>query len=137
MIRFLVNTAIFLGSAALGLWVTSLIVDGFTVNWEGLVIAVVIFTVAQAILSPFILKMTNRYAQAFLGGVGLVSTFVALLLTTIFSDGLTIDGATAWVIGTLLVWLITALATWLLPLFLLKKAVEERRNGNGAGPRRP
>ncbi len=128
MIRFLVNTAIFLGSAALGLWITSLIVEGFDMQWQGLVIAVLIFTVAQAILSPFILKMTRRYAQAFLGGVGLVSTFVALLLTTLFSDGLVIDGATAWVIGTLLVWLITALATWLLPLFLLKEAVEEHKN---------
>ena len=32
-----------------------------------------IFSIAQAILSPFIFKMASRYASAFLGGIGLVS----------------------------------------------------------------
>lgn len=127
MIRFLVNTAIFLGSAALGLWVTALVIDGFSANWEGLLIAVLIFAAAQALLSPFIFKMTTKYANAFLGGVGLLSTFVALWVTTLVSNGLTIDGVSAWVLGTILVWLVTALATWLLPMIFLKNAVEERR----------
>ncbi len=127
MIRFLVNTAIFLGSAALGLWVTALIVDGFSANWEGLLIAVLIFAAAQALLSPFIFKMTTKYANAFLGGVGLLSTYVALLITTLVSDGLSIQTIPAWIFGTVLVWLITALATWLLPMIFLKNAVEARR----------
>lgn len=127
MIRFLINIAIFIGSATLGLWVTSLIIDGFDLTWQGLIMAVAIFTIAQAILSPFVLKMAHRYAQAFMGGVGLVSTFLALLITTIFSSGLQINGVVAWTLGTLCVWLITALATLLLPIFLIKEKVQDRK----------
>ena len=133
MVVFLIRVAIFLGSSALGLWVTSLLVDGFHLTVGGFLVAVVVFTVAQAILSPFIAKMANRYASAFLGGVGLVSTFVALLLATLLSGGLDITGGvTTWIASVVLVWLITALATLLLPLLFLR----ERRQG-GEGGRRP
>lgn len=127
MVRFLINALIFLGSAALGLWVTSLIVDGFEINFTGLLIATVIFAVLQSLLSPFIFKMTTKYASAFTGGVGLVSTFVSLLITSIITSDLTIDGATAWIASVVLVWLITALATWLLPLIFLRNQVEKRK----------
>ncbi|WP_296666314.1 phage holin family protein [Demequina sp.] len=127
MVRFLINALIFLGSAALGLWVTSLIVDGFEINFTGLLIATVIFAVLQSLLSPFIFKMTTKYASAFTGGVGLVSTFVSLLITSIITSDLTIDGATAWIASVVLVWLITALATWLLPLIFLRNQIEKRK----------
>ncbi len=76
-------------------------------------------------MSPLIFKMTAKNASALMGGVGLISTFIALWLTTIITgaDGLTITGASAWLFGTLLVWLITAIAGWVLPLIFLKKAV--------------
>ncbi|WP_062287597.1 phage holin family protein [Demequina phytophila] len=128
MVRFLINTLIFFGSAALGLWITSMVLDGFTIDFVGLLVAAVIFTVAQWILSPLIFKMATKYANAFLGGVGLVSTFVALLITSLVVDGLSIDGVGTWIAATVLVWLITALATWLLPMIFLKKAVENRRD---------
>jgi NhaP-type Na+/H+ or K+/H+ antiporter len=76
--------------------------------------------------------MTRRYAPAFLGGIGLVSTFVALLLANLLTDGLQISGAVTWVLATLVVWLVTALGTLLLPLLLLKKAT----SGNGPAARR-
>jgi len=127
MVRFLINTLIFLGSSALGIWVTSLILEDFTVNFVGLLIAAVIFTVAQGLLSPFIFKMTTKYANAFIGGVGLLSTFVALLITTLLVDDLAIDGVTAWVLGTILVWLVTAIATWVLPLIFLRNLAEDKK----------
>ncbi|WP_062310321.1 phage holin family protein [Demequina rhizosphaerae] len=127
MVRFLINTLIFLGSAALGLWITSLVLEGFQIDFLALVTASVIFTVAQWILSPLIFKMATKYANAFLGGVGLVSTFVALLITSLMVDSLTIDGVGTWIAATVLVWLITALCTWLLPMFLLKEAAEKKK----------
>jgi len=90
VIRLLLRTLVFLGSAAIGLLVASWLVPGMTLRPWGFVVAVVIFALAQAILSPFFLKMASRYATAFLGGVGLVSTFVALLLASTFSAGLSI-----------------------------------------------
>ncbi|MCJ0904174.1 phage holin family protein [Rhodococcus sp. ARC_M6] len=126
MISFLIRAAIFLGSAAVGILVASLILSGFSAPASGFITAVVIFAIAQSVLSPFIAKMAKRHAPAFLGGIGLVSTFVALLLAQIFSD-LQITGTTTWISATVIVWLVTALATLVLPLLFVRKKVQERK----------
>ncbi|WP_282947249.1 phage holin family protein [Cellulomonas endometrii] len=134
MIIFLIRVLIYLGSAALGLWITSLVLDGFHLSAGGFVTAVLVFTVAQAILTPFIAKITRQYASAFLGGIGLVSTFVALLIAQAISGGLEVTGGAAtWIAAVVLVWLVTALATWLLPFVFLRKRLEQRRAAAG-GP---
>ncbi|MCF6388975.1 phage holin family protein [Mycobacterium sp. MBM] len=121
MIRFLLRIAVFLGSSAIGLLVASWLVSGVTLRPLGFLTAVVIFTVAQAILSPFFLKMASRYASAFLGGIGLISTFAALFLASLFSSGISIRGLGSWVAATVVVWLVTAIATLVLPALVLKK----------------
>jgi hypothetical protein len=128
MVRFLINVAIFFGSALLALWLADMILEDFTLGYPmGLVVAAVIFALIQAILSPLILKMTAKYANALVGGVGLISTFVALWLTTIITgdEGLNISTAMAWLLGTLIVWLITAIAGWVLPLIFLRNRVKD------------
>ncbi|WP_457205037.1 phage holin family protein [Nocardioides sp. P5_C9_2] len=128
MIRFLVRTAIFLVSAAVGLLVAAAIIDGVDVTTSGFLTAVILFAVIQSILAPFIAKATARNASALLGGVGLLSTFVALWLTTLIGDSLTIDGGVGtWLTATVIVWLATALATLLIPLVLVKSGVEAAR----------
>lgn len=121
MIRFLLRVAIFLGSSAIGLLVAGWLVPGVSLSVLGFLAAVVIFTVAQGILSPFFLKMASRYASAFLGGIGLVSTFVALLLASLLSNGLSIRGIGSWISATVVVWLVTALATVVLPALMLRE----------------
>ncbi|CDO33207.1 phage holin family protein [Mycolicibacterium porcinum] len=126
MIRFLLRIAIFLGSAALGLLVAAWLVPGVSVSAWGFVATVVIFAVAQAILSPFFLKMASRYASAFLGGIGLISTLVALILASVLTRGLSISGIGSWIAATVVVWLVTAVATVVLPaLFLKQKAASK------------
>ncbi|MET0297857.1 MAG: hypothetical protein ABW024_10675 [Microbacterium sp.] len=132
MITFLIRAAIFVVSAFLGLVAANLILEGFYLHWSswwGIVLAVVIFAVLQSVLAPFLLKVTRRHAPALLGGIGLVSTFVALLIAVIVpAAGIGIDGPVAWIIGTLVVWLVTAIATWLLPPLFIKKKVSDRRD---------
>ena len=125
MVLLLLRAAIFLGSAALGLLVAAWLVPGVSVSANGFIVAVVLFALAQAILSPFILKMASRYAAAFLGGIGLVSTLVALILASIFTDGLRIEGLGSWVWATLVVWLVTAGATMLPPLLVLRNRTKD------------
>ena len=128
MIRFLIRTAIFIVSAAVGLLVAASVVDGVAVTAGGFVVAVVVFAVIQSVLAPFIAKVTAKNASALLGGVGLLSTFVALWLTTLLGDALTIDGgAGTWIAATVVVWLATALATLLLPIILVKAGLEAAR----------
>jgi len=121
VIRFLLRIAVFLASSAIGLLAASWLVSGVTLRPLGFITAVVIFTVAQGILSPFFLKMASRYASAFLGGIGLVSTFAALFLASLFSSGISIRGIGSWVAATVVVWLVTAIATLILPALVLKK----------------
>ncbi|MGD9962213.1 phage holin family protein [Nocardioides sp.] len=128
MIRLLIRTAIFLGSAALGLIAASLILDDFSISASGFIFVVVIYALIQSIISPFLMKVAAKNATAFLGGIGLVATFVALLVVTLIGDSLTIKGASTWILATLIVWLVTALASFLLPMFLIKNAVEARRD---------
>ena len=127
MVRFLIRVGIFVGSAALGLLVSWWLLSGFDINWAGFIVAVLVFAIAQSLLSPLISKLATRHAPAILGGVGLVSTFLALLLATVIADGLRIDGLLTWVLATLIVWLVTALGTWLLPLVFLKGRADDRR----------
>lgn len=126
MIRFLIRTAISLGTSALALLVCSWILPGFGLSLGGFLIAVIVFTIAQAVLSPFIFNIARKHASAVLGGIGLVSTFVALLIASLFPGGLHITGVATWILATLIAWIITALGTWLLPLVFLKKTVTKR-----------
>jgi hypothetical protein len=132
VIRFLVRSLIFLVSAAVGLLVAAWLVDGVAVTAGGFLVAVVLFAVIQSILTPFLAKVTATNATALLGGVGLLSTFVALWLTTLIGDSLTIDGGVStWLAAIVIVWLATALATLLIPLILVKFGVEAARARRG------
>jgi Mycobacterial 4 TMS phage holin, superfamily IV len=124
MKTLLLRAAVFLGSSAIGLVIAAWLIKGVSLSVYGFVVAVVVFSVAQAILAPFIAKMAKRYASALLGGIGLVSTLVALLLASLFSNGLRISGVGSWIGATVVVWLVSALATILLPMLLLKKKID-------------
>ncbi|WFR73653.1 phage holin family protein [Prescottella defluvii] len=124
MIRFLIRSAVFLGSAAIGILAAVWLVSGVSVTASGFITAVVLFAVAQSVLSPFILKVATRNAPAFVGGIGLVSTFVALVIASAFG-GLSISGWSTWILATIVVWLVTALATVLLPMLLIRDEIED------------
>ncbi|MGD9619077.1 MAG: phage holin family protein [Mycolicibacterium sp.] len=126
MVRFFLRIAVFLGSSAIGLLAAAWLVSGVSLSALGFLTAVAIFTVAQAILSPFFVKLASRYASAFLGGIGLLSTFVALLLASLLSTGLSIRGVGSWIAATVVVWLVTALATVLLPALVLRDNKAEK-----------
>jgi NhaP-type Na+/H+ or K+/H+ antiporter len=82
---------------------------------------------AQSVLAPLIFNLARKYASAVLGGIGLVSTLVALLIASALPGGIRVEGVATWVLAALVVWLVTALGGWLLPLIFLKKKVAGRR----------
>lgn len=97
-----------------------------TITGAAFVLAVLIFTVVEVLADPLLTKVAITSVPALRGGVALVTTFVGLLLTATISSGLDIDGAKTWVFATLIVWLAALLAGLILPLFLVKKAVDAR-----------
>ena len=131
MITFLIRAGIFVVSVALGLVVADLILPGFHIDWSdwwGFVLAVVIFAIIQSVLAPLVFRLTRRHAAPLLGGIGIISTFIAILIVVLIPRaGITISEPLAWVLAPVIVWIITALATWLLPMVFLKKEVAQRR----------
>ena len=127
MVRFLIRAAIFVVAAARGLLVAVWLLPGFHLDWAGGLVAVVVFAIAQSVLAPFIFNLARKYASAVLGGIGLVSTLVALIIASLFPGGIRVDDFVTWILAALVVWLVTALGTWLLPLIFLKKKVTASR----------
>ncbi|WP_448629525.1 hypothetical protein [Cellulomonas soli] len=127
MVRFLISAAMFLAAAAIGLLVANLLLDDVSVSAASFVWVVLVFAVLQAVLAPFFLKTTRKNAPALMGATGLIATYVALVVASLVTDGLTITGLSTWVVAGVVVWLASMLAAFLLPLLLVRKAVEERR----------
>lgn len=129
VIRLLVRTVIVLVGNAVGLIVASLVLDDFHINATGFIVSLIIFTVAVALMTPFLssVMQRNRSASAALGGVALISTFVALVITDLLSDGLDISGVGTWIAATVIVWLGSLLAVFILPYLGLKKYLQEHR----------
>lgn len=131
MIRFLLNVVSHIVASAVALLIANWILPQVTLHVTGFIIAVLVFALAQSILSPFIFNMARQYASAILGGIGLVSTLVALWVATLFPDGLNISGI-GWILAPLIVWIVTALGGWIL-MGLVFKRILNRRAGTATG----
>jgi Mycobacterial 4 TMS phage holin, superfamily IV len=115
MAQTLLRAVVLLGSWAIGLLVAAWVVPGVSLSLSGFIVAVVVFSVAQAILSLLILKLPHGYASLLLGGTGLALTIVALSLASLSTHGLTIRGIASWVATTVVVWLVTTVGAISLP----------------------
>ncbi|WP_208382534.1 phage holin family protein [Microbacterium ulmi] len=131
---FLIRALIFIVSAALGLLVADWILPGFQIDWSdwwGFVICALIFAVLQSVLAPWLATVARRNAPALLGGIGIISTLIALVVVVLLPiGGLRIADALSWILAPVIVWVVTALATVFLPMIFIKKKVQERR-GDG------
>jgi Mycobacterial 4 TMS phage holin, superfamily IV len=114
------RAVVLLGSWAIGLLLAAWVVPGVSVSVSGFVVAVVLFSVAQAILSLFILKLPRAYASLLLGGTGLALTLIALSLASVLTHGLTIRGVASWLAATIVVWLVTTVGAISLPEALVR-----------------
>lgn len=117
--KHIVSRAVLLLAAwAIGLLLAAQVVPGVSLSVSGFIVAVVAFSVGQAVLSLSILKLPHGYASLLLGGTGLALTVFALILATAETHGLTIRGMASWVATTLVVWLVTTIGAISLPELL-------------------
>ena len=126
MTRTLIRIGLSLAGNAIGLLLAAMILGDMSLDGVAFVIAVVIFTVLTAVLQPLVSKVAEKQVPALQTGSALVSTFLALVLTALISDGLQIDGAATWLLATVLVWLFTTIAGVVLVKFLLKDAPDSK-----------
>ncbi len=127
MIRFLLSLLAHLFSAALALLIAWWILppEWMKVELGGFFVAVGVLALVQAIIGPFIFNVARKHASALLGGIGLVSTFIALLVASLFPGGITINGW-GWVLAPLIVWIVTALGGWILVGVVIQRYITKR-----------
>jgi len=128
VIRLLVRMAVAVAANAVGLIVAAALLDGVHLNGAAFFVAIVIFTVVFALLHPFLLVQMRRGRGLAFVGAALLATLIALIVTDLLSDGLTIDGVGTWIAATVIVWLAALLAAFILPFLGLRKFMEERRD---------
>jgi uncharacterized membrane protein YvlD (DUF360 family) len=124
VIRLIFRTVIALLANAVGLLVAAAVLSGMHMSVGSFFLDLIIFTVITALLQPFVAAQFRRLAIF----AALIATFVALVITDIISDGLTINGLRTWVAATVIVWLAALLAAFILPFLGLKKFIENRRD---------
>jgi uncharacterized membrane protein YvlD (DUF360 family) len=115
MPRFLVGWLLGLGGNAVGLLLAALILgDDFQINGaKGFFVSLVVFAILSGLFTWLVLKFLIRNAGSIVALTGLLATFLALFVTSVFTDGLDINGW-GWVWGTLIVWVL-GMFIWLLP----------------------
>ena len=128
MIRLLVRTLVALAANAIGLIVASAVLDGFDINVASFVVAVVIFTVMFAVLTPFLAVQLRRLGNGAIGATALIATLVSLVVTDLLSDGFSISGVGTWIAAAVIVWLAALVAAFVLPFLGLKKYLDDRRD---------
>jgi putative membrane protein len=125
MVRWLISVAIHLGANAIALWIADLILDDLHIEWSAFIMAVAIFTLVEVLVEPLLTKVALSSMPALRGSVALIATFVGLLVTSLVSEGLDIDGVSTWILATIIVWLGGLLAGIILPMIFLKRAVDD------------
>ena len=115
MPRFLVGWLLGLVGTAIGLILASLILGtDFELNGVvGFFVSLIVFAILSAFFTWLVFKFLLRNAGSVVALTGLISTFLALLVTSVFTSGLDINGW-GWVWGTLIVWVL-GMFIWLIP----------------------
>ena len=120
MVRQLIRLGIFLAGAAVALLLAALLVHAFHLQWTGFVVAILVFAIVQAAIEWLVRKVFVRSAPAVAGIAGLLSTFLALWIASLFPGGVSFDGIGGWILAAVVVWVTTAVLGWLGERFLLR-----------------
>jgi putative membrane protein len=121
---------------AITILIAAAILDRFEINAVPFIVAVVIFTAAVVLIKPFAESLAGKYARGVTWVAGLVTTYVALLLADIFSDGIEIEGVGTWILATLIVWAGTLLYDLVDDQVIAAVGSATDRGGSGPARRR-
>jgi putative membrane protein len=127
MLRLFAQLAVATLANALGLLAAATIFDNFSIDATSFVVAVLIFSISVVVLGPLVLKIALTNAPYLVGGIALVTTLASLALTNLLSDGISINGLSAWVGSTVIVWIFSTVGNLLLPLVIFKKTLEKAK----------
>jgi len=126
MVRLLLRILVQLIANAVGLVVAAAVLDDMSLNADGFFIAVGLFTLVNVLTLPLVQKQAITQSSALMGSTALVATLISLIVTTVVSDGLTIDGLTTWLLATVIIWGASLVATLILPVYVFKSLRDDK-----------
>jgi hypothetical protein len=120
--QYLKSTLLYLVCNGAGLLLASLLLTGFVVPWSAFFTAVLLMSVALAVIAPMLRKMAEKKLPQLMGGFALIAILLSLLLTSVLIPGVQIASLTNWVGATVLVWIGSLVASLLLPALVFRNA---------------
>lgn len=114
MPKFFLAWLLGLAANAIALALCWVLLPGFDPDLTGFIIAVVIFGILSVFFTWLVFRLLRGQGAAVVAFTGLISTFLALLLTSLLTPGLSIDGIGTWVIATLIIW-VASVFIWVIP----------------------
>jgi putative membrane protein len=125
MVRMALSILVQLIANAIGLVVAASVLDDMTLDVSGFLMAVGVFTLVNVLVLPLLQRNALKGNSALSGSTALGAAFIALVITVIVTDGLTIDGLSTWVVATIIVWAGALIGTLLLPVLVFKRLRED------------
>lgn len=121
LVRLVLSVAMQLVANAIALVIAAYLLDDMALDLGGFLVAVGVFTLISAIVTPMIRQAALRRSPALLGSTALAVSLIALIGTALLTDGLRIRGLTTWILAAVAVWAAALVATALLPVFVFKQ----------------
>jgi hypothetical protein len=111
LVRLGIRAGTSLAGIAIGLLLSSAVLDKFSVNATAVVEATLVFWVVHLVVAFVALKVLVREPSLALAGLlALGSTIVSLIIVNAVVSGLYITGLQTYVLATAIVWLTTAVS---------------------------
>jgi len=123
LVRWGIRLAASLVGIAVGLVLSVGLLKDFSGSTKAIVEATVVFWIVHLIVNFLALRVLIRQPSVALAGLlALASTIVALIIVNIIVSGISIKGASTYVLATLIIWITTAAAD-----FVGGRMIRERR----------
>lgn len=109
--RMGIRVAASLVGILIGLIVALAVLSGFSATLKAIVLSTLLFWAVYLVLNFVALRILIRQPSVATAGLlALASTIVSLIIVNIVVSGLEIDGASDYVIATVIIWIASALA---------------------------
>jgi hypothetical protein len=126
--RLVARLVVSVVTAFFALLLAALLLDDFRIDAVAFPLVLGIFVLVILVARPALETVIDENLQWAASFVGLVASFVSLVITDILSDDLEIEGITTWVLASLIVWLGAIVADLLLGRRLMQRIAGDRRD---------
>lgn len=125
--KLLLSGAAYLIANGIGLLIAAALLPGFRIDPLAFIVAVLLFSVVQAVVGPIVRKAATKKMPQLLGGIALITIFIGLFVTDLIMPGLEVGGIANWLAATLLIWIGSLIAAILIPKYVFKQLNDHKK----------